>query len=228
MSNTDVQPSAGSLSSLMGAMSSVKEKWDASGANEAMASVSGQIPQGTRDYFTSNKIFNREHIRTLTVFFGLGEDRPFYVERSPSLLMERLRHNFMFFYLNYSMMTALLFLLTLIVSPSAIIGIALLGAAWLYVIKATQEGSMKIGPINVSQKVATLGMAGISILVLMRILAGVFWWTLFSSGFLVGAHAFSRDASLHKDEEDKVVMSGDLTLNDETSFLNEDAQPDVV
>mmetsp|Transcript_2661 Transcript_2661/g.3878 ORF Transcript_2661/g.3878 Transcript_2661/m.3878 type:complete len:229 (+) Transcript_2661:146-832(+) len=228
MSNPDVQPSTGSLSSLMGAMSSVKEKWDASGANEAMASVSGQIPQGTRDYFAGNKLFNREHIRTLTVFFGLGEDRPFYMERSPSLLLERLRHNLMFFYLNYSMMTALLFVLTLVVSPSAIIGIAMLGAAWLYVIKATQEGPMKIGPITVSQKVATLVMAGISILVLMRILAGVFWWTLFSGGFLVAAHAFLRDASLHKDEEDKVVMSGDLTLNDETSFLNEDAQPDVV
>mmetsp|Transcript_28071 Transcript_28071/g.39461 ORF Transcript_28071/g.39461 Transcript_28071/m.39461 type:complete len:229 (-) Transcript_28071:204-890(-) len=228
MSAADAQPSAGSLSTLMGAVNSVKEKWDSSGANEAMKSVSGQIPQGTKDYFANNKLFNREHIRNLTVFFGIGEDRPFYVERTPSLLMERLRHNFVFFYLNYSMMTALLFVLTLVVSPSAIIGIALLGGAWLYVIKATQEGPMKLGPITVSQKVATIVMAGISVLVLMRILAGVFWWTLFSSGFLVGMHAFLRDASLHKDEEDKVVMSGDLTLNEETSFLNEDAQPDVV
>jgi len=79
------------------------------------------------------------------VYFGIGEERPFYVEKTPSLLVERLRHNVTFFYLNYMLLTAVLFCLTLLISPSAIIGIALLAAAWMYVIKASQSGSLSIG-----------------------------------------------------------------------------------
>jgi PRA1 family protein len=107
--------------------------------------MSSSIPQGTKDYIgtASKTMFNREHIRPVTVFFGIGEERPFYVEKSPSLLMARLRHNTTFFYLNYMLMFAVLFMLTLFISPSAIIGIGLLGLAWLYVIRASQDGNLK-------------------------------------------------------------------------------------
>jgi len=65
-------------------------------------------------------------------------------------------------------------------------------------------------------------MAGLSVLVLIWLLSHIFWWTLSTSGFLTGVHCLLRDASMHKDEEDKVVMQGDLSLNEEeSSFLND-------
>jgi hypothetical protein len=87
---------------------------------------------------------NRENLKGVTVYFGIGEERPFYIEKVPSLLMERIRLNLSLFYLNYMLLTAVLFVLTLLISPSAIIGIGLLGLAWMYVIKSTQSGSMPI------------------------------------------------------------------------------------
>ena len=93
---------------------------------------------------TTSKLFNRQSIRSPTVFFGMGEERPFYTEWTPTLLTERLRHNSQFFFLNYMILTGVLFVLTVVVSPSALIGMALLGVGWMSVIKATQEGSMSI------------------------------------------------------------------------------------
>lgn len=206
------------MSSVMGVMRTAKEKWDASGANEAMGRVSASIPESTKQYVGS--LFKREHLRSVTVFFGIGEERPFYVERTPSLLMERLRHNATFFYLNYMLLTAVLFCLTLLISPGAILGIALLALAWMWVIRASQSGALMVGSFSIPQKTATMGMAGISIFVLLYSLSGVFWWTLFSSGFLVGVHGVLRDASMHKDMDDAVDMQGDLHLGEDASFLN--------
>jgi len=90
-------------------------------------------------------LFKREHFRGPAVYFGIGEERPFYVEKTPSLLMERLRHNMTFFYLNYMVLTGVLFCLTLLVSPSAIIGIGILALAWMWLIKASQDGSLHVG-----------------------------------------------------------------------------------
>jgi hypothetical protein len=90
-------------------------------------------------------LFNREHIRSIAVVFGIGEDRPFYIEKNVSLLVARIRHNLEFFYLNYMLLTAVLFLLTLVISPSAIIGIGLLAFAWVWIIRATQSGSVTFG-----------------------------------------------------------------------------------
>jgi hypothetical protein len=89
-------------------------------------------------------MFNREHLRSIGVYFGIGEERPFYVEKTPSLLMSRLRHNVSFFYLNYMLLTAVLFCLTLLISPSAIIGIGLLGLAWMFVIRASSSGALQV------------------------------------------------------------------------------------
>lgn len=201
-------------SSLMGIMGSVKDKWESSGASRAVADVYAQVPQGTQDYFASasSQMFNRQHLRPVTVVFGIGEERPFYVEKAPSLLMERVRHNTTFFYLNYMALTAVLFTLTLLITPTAIIGIALLGFAWMYMIRSSTNGHVKIGAVDVQQKHATIGMSIVSVFVLFYLLQKVFWWTLFSSGFLILAHALSRDASLHKDAEDQVDMQGDLTM----------------
>jgi PRA1 family protein len=79
------------------------------------------------------------------VFFGFGEERPFYIEKNPALLMERIRHNLSFFYLNYMLLTAVLFCLMLLTSPLTIIGLAILAGAWTWVIRSTQSGSLVIG-----------------------------------------------------------------------------------
>ena len=123
-----------------------KNAWDSSGGSQALGSIQSSLPQGTKDYIADaqNKVFNRKNLRSPTVFFGLGEEKPFYLERVPSLITERVKHNLSFFYLNYVLLTALLFCLTLLISPSAIIGIGLLGFAWMAVIRATAEGSVQI------------------------------------------------------------------------------------
>ena len=118
--------------------------------------------------------------------------------------------------------------MTLVISPGAIIGIGLLGFAWLAVIRATAEGSTKIGPVTVTQKQASIAMTIVSGFILMHVLSHIFWWTIGSSGIIVGVHAFMRDASMHKDAEDKIEMTGDIGVGaeEEASFLN--SQDNVV
>eukprot|EP00581_Thalassiosira_minuscula_P008588 CAMPEP_0183705104 /NCGR_PEP_ID=MMETSP0737-20130205/2274_1 /TAXON_ID=385413 /ORGANISM="Thalassiosira miniscula, Strain CCMP1093" /LENGTH=243 /DNA_ID=CAMNT_0025932187 /DNA_START=35 /DNA_END=766 /DNA_ORIENTATION=+ len=222
---------AGALTALTSASSAVSNAWEKSGAKDALANAQSNLPQGTQDTLAiaKDKVFNRKNLRTPTVFFGIGEEQPFYVEKVPSLITERVRHNLSFFYLNYAMMTAVLFCLTLLISPGAIIGIGLLGFAWMAVIRATGEGSMQIKGITISQKHASIAMSGVSVLVLIYLLSHIFWMTLATSGFLSGVHMLLRDASMHKDEEDKVVMQGDLSLDvgdvgEEASFLNDEAE----
>jgi hypothetical protein len=77
-----------------------------------------------------------------------------------------------------------------------------------------------ITDISIPQKTATIGMGGISVFVLLYLLSNIFWWTLFSSGFIVAAHALFRDASMHKDLDDAVAMEGDLNLGEDAAFLN--------
>lgn len=201
-----------SIRSLTGFMSTAKEKWNASGANEAMSKITASIPDSTREYVTqaTGQIFSRERLRTVSLFFGIGEERPFYVEKNPSLLVARIKHNLQFFYLNYLLIAAIFFVLTLFVSPSAIIGMALLGGAWAYVIKSTQSGSMKVGSVTVSQKQATVVMGVISCFVMIWILSGVFWWAAFLAGLVTLAHGSFRDASMHQDGEDQVTMMGEV------------------
>ena len=90
-------------------------------------------------------MFKREHFRGVGVFFGIGEERPYYVEKTPSLLIERLRHNVMFFYLNYMAIAGVMFFLMMLMSPSTIIGLVLLGALWMWFVRASQDGTLRIG-----------------------------------------------------------------------------------
>merc|ERR1712183_996917 len=156
--------STSTLNKFANVVKSAKEKWNSSGANEAVSKFSASIPDSTKDYFsqTTGQLFSRERLRTVSICFGIGEERPFYVEKNPSLLIARINHNLQFFFLNYLLLSAIFFVLTLFVTPSAIIGIALLGASWAYVIKATQSGSLKIGSFAVSQTQATIVMGIIS------------------------------------------------------------------
>jgi hypothetical protein len=63
-------------------------------------------------------------------------------------------------------------------------------------------------------------MGAISAVVLFYLLSHIFWWTAGSGGFLVSVHAFLRDASMHQDQDDRVEMHGDLSLEENAAFLN--------
>jgi len=76
--------------------------------------------------------------------------------------------------------------------------------------------------ITISQKQATIVMSIITLLILMKILSNVFWWTLCTSAFLILVHAVARDSSMLRDEEDKVDMVGDLAGED-ANFLNQES-----
>jgi hypothetical protein len=205
-----------------------KEKWDSSGANEAFGRINASIPQGTKDYLstTTSTLFNRQSLRSVTVTFGIGEERPFYIEKSPALLASRVRHNVSFFYLNYMVVTAILFLLTVLISPTAILGIGILAVAWMYVIRQSSSGQLQIASVSISQTNATIGMGGLSVVVLFWLLSGIFWYALFSSGFLVLAHAVTRDASMHQDDKDAVDMVGEV--GEDAAFLGNVGTPNNV
>jgi hypothetical protein len=108
-----------------------------------MGRMSASVPDSTKNFVGT--LFNRDNIRSVGVYFGIGEERPFYVEKTPSLLMSRMHHNLTFFYLNYMLLAALLFCLTLLISPSSIIGIGLLALAWMFVIRASSTGTLQVG-----------------------------------------------------------------------------------
>lgn len=222
--SSDENTAAVTTSALLGTvLGSVKSSEGMSKASEVISNVTSSIPQGTKDLLSeaSARFLNPAFIRSPKVFFGIGEERPFFVERQASLLASRTKHNFSYFYLNYAILTAILFFLTLIVSPGAIIGVGILAVAWGSVIRATSSGSVTIRGITISQKQATIAMSGISVFVLMWILSNVFWWTTSTSLVLIGCHSLFRDSSMLRDEEDKVDMIGDL--GEDASFLNQEA-----
>ena len=72
----------------------------------------------------------------------------------------------------------------------------------------------------ISQSHATIGMGIFSVFVLLYLLSGIFWWALFSSGFIVAVHAALRDASMHQDGDDKVDMVGEV--GEDSAFLGAD------
>lgn len=212
----------GGAAALLGkVVGNVSSKWQGSKGEEVLKGVTSSVSQETKDYLNDAKVrlFNPAYIRSPKIFFGIGEDRPFFFEKGPQLLIDRLKHNTFYFYLNYFLITAIIFILTLLTSR-AIIGFVLLALAWVGFFKATASGSISLGRVTLSQKNATMVMTALSACALFYLLSHVFWWTLSSSGFFVALHAFFRDASMHKDEEDQVEMSGDLSLDENASFLN--------
>jgi hypothetical protein len=70
-------------------------------------------------------------------------------------------------------------------------------------------------------------MSIVSVIVLIWLLSGIFWWTLASSGFMVAAHATLRDASMHQDEHDQMDMVGEVT-GESAAFLGQSSGQNVV
>ncbi|GMH58076.1 hypothetical protein TrRE_jg2218 [Triparma retinervis] len=198
--------------------SSLKSKWESVDGPQTVSNISAQLPDSVKSRASniSSTYLNPRYMRSPKVYLGLGESKPFYLETNPSLIADRLKHNIGYFYLNYVFLTVLLFVLTLMISPSSLISIAILAFAWFYVMKITADGYTIFG-VQISQRVATGVMSIVTILCLTYVLSSIFWWTLCTSGFCIFGHSIFRDASMHKDEQDHVEMSGDL---EEAPFLD--------
>jgi len=115
------------------------------------------------------------------------------------------------------MLIVVLFAVTLMISPSSLISIGILTLLWVYSMKISQDGLVLFGRIPVSNGQVVGVMSVVSVVCLFWVLSSVFWWTCSMSGFCIFGHGLLRDASMHKDSEDHVVMSGDL---EEAPFLN--------
>ena len=88
---------------------------------------------------TAGRLFSADNLRSISAMLGSGEEKPFGLLLSPSGLLDRLRHNFGFFYLNYMVLTAVLFVLNVFFSPSAWIGMIILGVMWVGMINSIPD-----------------------------------------------------------------------------------------
>jgi len=91
---------------------------------------------------SATRLFGREHLRGMSEVVGTGEDNAFGCVLSPPTLLERLRYNFTYFYLNYMVLTAVLFALNIVFRPSAWIGIGFLAVAWIGMTNSIQDERM--------------------------------------------------------------------------------------
>eukprot|EP00540_Astrosyne_radiata_P010887 CAMPEP_0116837098 /NCGR_PEP_ID=MMETSP0418-20121206/8465_1 /TAXON_ID=1158023 /ORGANISM="Astrosyne radiata, Strain 13vi08-1A" /LENGTH=218 /DNA_ID=CAMNT_0004466945 /DNA_START=6 /DNA_END=662 /DNA_ORIENTATION=- len=183
-------------------MDSVKEKWNTN------------VDKDTRDYIDNarQQFFNKENLRSFSVFFGIGEENAWSLECcSPAVLLGRLQHNLKFFYLNYMIVFAILFVSTVVTSFKTLIGVIVLAVVWFIVNIAIPQDGLKMGGCVLSQKNATIALTIISAIVLFYLLSHVFWLAGGSASFLVLLHASLRDASIYQHQQEQVEMSGNLS-----------------
>ena len=124
-----------------------------------MSTVSSVISQDTKDYLYNAKqqVFDNDKLRSISVFFGIGEANAFSFVWNPPTILERGRHNILFFYLNYILLYAIIFVvaaLALLISPVALIIIGCLVFSWLAVIHITRDGQFQVIGITVTRKQA--------------------------------------------------------------------------
>ncbi|CAB9523377.1 expressed unknown protein [Seminavis robusta] len=147
-----------------------------------------QVPGDMMSSGLSNSvagIFSRENLRSPAVVLGSGEDQAFSLVLSPPSLLERIRHNIGFYYLNYLFLTAAIFLLNVFFSPGSWMAMLFLAVLWVGMVNTiTDERLLKIGSIS---------LCIFSALVLWWALP--IKWTFYLSGFLIVAHVLFRDAS---------------------------------
>lgn len=76
----------------------------------------------------AQQLLSRENLRGVGDFFG-----GFSVVMAPPQLMERARHNVRYYYLNYIVLTAVIFCAALVVHPLKLIGLGVIAAMWVAV-----------------------------------------------------------------------------------------------
>ncbi len=146
------------------------------------------------------KVLDSDQLRSLSVFFGIGESNAYSLVLMPNNLCQRLWKNIIFFYLNYILLAAMVFslcLLSFLMSPKSIIVLACLAAAWFTILRLTAN-EIKVACLTISRKEASVFMTLISIMVGLFAFEGVFVYSIGCSSFLALIHALARDASTHQ------------------------------
>ena len=182
-----------------------------------MNKVVESIPQETKDFMRSakEKILDSDKLRSFSAFFGMGQPKPYSLVCNPAILCGRLKDNILYFYLNYFLMAAVIFAITLfatLITPGTIIMLAVLAVVWFLGMRATSEGPLQLlgGKISLTRKTLSTIMMVISAVVIFFVAKSVFLVTLGSSASVAFIHAFFRDAS----EVIKSEESGNDTPSD--------------
>eukprot|EP00522_Entomoneis_paludosa_P011372 CAMPEP_0172448812 /NCGR_PEP_ID=MMETSP1065-20121228/7748_1 /TAXON_ID=265537 /ORGANISM="Amphiprora paludosa, Strain CCMP125" /LENGTH=225 /DNA_ID=CAMNT_0013200401 /DNA_START=17 /DNA_END=694 /DNA_ORIENTATION=- len=182
-------------------------------AKQAMGQVNDAIPDQAKSALQSAKerIFDSDQLRSLTVFCGFGEGgSAFSVALNPTVLCPRLKNNLVFFYLNYILVTAIVFcivLLATMLNPVSLIFLVALAFGWFVVLRATADGSTQVGPLTITRKVASGIMVVISVILAFFLVKDIFFVTMGSGAALSLLHAFFRDASQHYNTADSSTQS---------------------
>ena len=171
-------------------------------ANKAMNAVSGAIPDEAKSYMrqAKEKILDSDKLRSFSDFFGFREQGAFNVALNPAVLCPRIKDNIVFFYLNYILLAAVIFLITLLatmINPQTIVMFICLAAAWFVVMRATAEDK-KFGPITITRKNATFLMMIITGIVAFFVVKDIFFITLGSGSAFSLIHAIFRNGTKEK------------------------------
>lgn len=193
-------------------------------ANKVVNQVSSSLPEGAKNFIQNAKerVFDSDKLRSFSVFFGIGEQRSFNIVLRPTNLLPRLKNNVLFFYLNYIILTFLVFLLSLLVfvlNPTTMIILAVLAVAWFVALKATTSDGFQVCGFTVTRKEVSALMIIISGVVAYFTFESVFWASLGSSSFLALLHAWLRDAAEHQMDNmitaENMSMSGNYDVGSE-------------
>ncbi|CAJ1966495.1 unnamed protein product [Cylindrotheca closterium] len=208
-------------------MNEAKEKWDSSNVSKSLNKAVAAVPQSTKDMLASKsgELFNRSNLRGFQACFGIGQNdgnSAFSMEKSFGPLKNRVTTNLQFFYLNYLLLGAFLFCLTLIVSPSAIIGMGLLVVVWiLFIQRAKQEKPLSICGKELTDKHATDVLIVLTAVVLFFILEGAFWYALGTTLLLTILHAATRSEFDYEEvaSADDELAQAEKTVGENTKLM---------
>jgi len=171
-------------------------------ANNVVNQVSSAIPKEAKDFMKSakEKVFDSDKLRSVSVFFGFGDKTPYDFVLAPSKLLNRLKNNTVFFYLNYILLTAVVLALTLfatLMTPKTLIILGILGVVWFSVLKATTSEGFKVLGITFTRKEVSAIMMILTGAVAFYFFESIFFVSICSSFVLALAHAWTRNAEEH-------------------------------
>ena len=110
---------------------------------------------------------------------------------SPLTCLGRVRANLAYYYMQYLILTAIVFGITLLFSPSALLEVGIMAAVWVVVVLMVKDRGDTF-------KTITLGITGlVSAIVIFWLLESVFWWAFGVSAILILAHATYQDPTKH-------------------------------
>lgn len=213
-----------------------KRKWSESHGPDAMEWVSSKIPKETKDSFTkwSERFFDPVNLRSLQVFCGTGEQRPFYIKRGEfRQIRTRVSLNLKFFYLNYVAIAASVLGVAFVTSSAVLVLIFLLGV-WALALKLTKGGSLAVRDFVFPRKAVLLVLGVCTTFIVSGIMAALVSTTAFVSAIIAGGHALLRDETslpavdqVHSKKEKSAEMCTE-SIDENSLFLSTDEAENAI